>query len=445
MKTVKNRRALLAAAFLAAVALPLASCSSSTAPGNGDTNAADGGKDPSSFIVMTANENAALERQLTVLAEGACAAENEALPLEHQKVAQADVVQKMTLLASQGALPTHTIAGTAMVKPDGDLGKAGMVADIEALLTEQGAWDQVLPAAASTVKNVYGGMVSMPYQYNIEGIWYNKQIFEEIGATEPQTWDELIDVSQKAKAAGYTPMSQAGQAGWPLTRILGMYIVRNAGPDALANIASGDASMTDPEYLAGAEALADFAGQGLFGEGFATRDNDAATNLFLTGKAAMAYDGSWLLSSINDEGRNEIGADNIGFMPFPEVAGGKGTIDQYSANAGAAMIVSAADAGPKVADWLGCIAENYGQQALQNEGVITGFKVNGEVTDLSSSTSEMVDRIGGLTGETVLWFEALFDPKSNSLASTNATMLTTGQMTPEQYMTELQASLEANR
>ena len=47
--------------------------------------------------------------------------------------------------------------------------------------------------------------------------------------------------------------------------------------------------------------------------------------------------------------------------------------------------------------------------------------------------------------ETVLWFEALLDAKSNSLASTNVSLLTTGQMTPEQYMSDLQASVDANR
>ena len=65
------------------------------------------------------------------------------------------------------------------------------------------------------------------------------------------------------------------------------------------------------------------------------------------------------------------------------------------------------------------------------------------VTDISQNTAEIQERIAGID-ETVLWFEALFDPKSNSLASTNATHLTTGQMTPEDYMADLQASIDAN-
>lgn len=440
MDSRSNRRRLATLGLALAAVVPLAAC----AGGTGGTGSEGGsGADPDTFTVMTANENPVLEEQLTALAEGACTAENEALPLEHQKVAQADTVQKVTLLASQDALPTHTIAGTALIRPDGDLGAAGLVGDLKAALEEAGTWDNVLPAAESTVEQVYGGFVSMPYQYNIEGIFYNKQIFADNGVEEPQTWDDLLTASAALQDAGVVPMTEAGANGWPLTRIMGMYIYRNVGPEAMTAIQDGSAKLTDPEYVAGAQALADYADAGYFGEGFTTRDGDTSSNMFLTGKAAMTYDGTWLLSAINDPERNQIGGENVGFMPFPAVEGGEGSIDQYPANAGAPMIVNAKQFGPKVQDWISCIAENYGQQALQDAGVISGFKVNGEVTDLSENTAEIQERIAGID-ETVLWFEALFDPKSNSLASTNATLLTTGQMTAEDYMKELQASIDAN-
>jgi len=444
MNTRSNRRRIATLGLALAAVVPLAACAGGNA-GSGSTDAGGaGGTDPDTFTVMTANENPVLSDELDALADGACKAENKALPIEHQKVAQADVVQKVTLLASQGALATHTIAGTALIRPDGDLGKAGLVGDLKAALEDAGTWDNVLPAAASTVEQVYGGMFSMPYQYNIEGIFYNKQIFADNGIEEPQTWDDLVDAAATLQDAGIVPMTEAGANGWPLTRILGMYIYRNVGPDAMTAIQSGDAKLTDPEYVAGAEALQKFAEDGNFGEGFSTRDGDTSSNMFLTGQAAMTYDGTWLLSAINDPDRNQIGGENVGFMPFPEVGGGKGSIDQYPANAGAPMIVNAEQFGPKVQDWISCIAENYGQQALQDAGVISGFKVNGEVTDISENTAEIQQRIEGID-ETVLWFEALFDPKSNSLASTNVTLLTTGQMSPEDYMKDLQASLDANK
>lgn len=445
MKRTHSRRVMLATALALAAITPLAGCSGgSQAGGSGGGGGAGGssGSDPSNFTVLTANENAALSAELDALAKGACSAENKALPLKHQTVAQADTIQKVTLLASQDALPAHFIAGTDMVRPTGDLGTAGLVQNLKSALNDSGAWKNILPAAASTEENVYGGFVSMPYQYNIEGVWYNKQIFADNGIEVPQTWDELVDAAATLKQAGVTPMTEAGANGWPLTRILGMYIFRNVGPDAMKAIQSGDAKLTDPKYLAGATALADFATKGYFGEGFSTRDGDASTNMFLTGKAAMTYDGSWLLGQINDPEVNKIGADKVGFMPFPAVKGGAGTADQYPANAGAPMVFSSKQYGPKVSDWVSCIAKNYGAQALNDSGTISGFKVNGEVSGVSANTADIQQRITKID-ETVLWFEALFDPKSNSLASTNVSLLTTGQMSPEDYMKDLQASIDA--
>jgi raffinose/stachyose/melibiose transport system substrate-binding protein len=447
MNTRSSRRGLIFTGLALATILPLAACAGGDTPaasGSADSGSEFTGTDGESFAVLTANENAALEAQLTALAENQCAEENEALPLEHQKVAQADVVQKVTLLASQDALPAHFIAGTAMVRPDGDLGVSDLVVDYEDLLTKADAWDNILPAAASTVNNVYGQMVSLPYQYNLEGIWYNKAIFEEVGLEEPQTYDELVEAGEALEKAGYQPFAQAGSQGWPLTRLMGLYIYRNVGPDAMEKIRDGEAKLTDEEYVAGATALQEMADAGFFGEGFTSLEPDAATAAFLTGKAAMKYDGTWLLSNINDEEQNQIGAENVGFMPFPDVEGGKGSIDQWPANAGAAMAANPKTAGPKTAAWFSCIAENYGQQALQDAGILSGFKVNGEVTDVPETTTMIQDKIAEIS-ETVLWFEALLDAKSNSLASTNVTLLTTGQMTPEQYMTDLQASVDANR
>jgi raffinose/stachyose/melibiose transport system substrate-binding protein len=440
MRTPRSRRVMLATAIALAAITPLAACAGGSSGESGGSGGGASGTDPESFTVMTANENATLEDLLTQLSEGACKAENEALPLEHQKVAQADTVQKVTLLASQDALPAHTIAGTALIRPDGDLGAGGLVQDLE----ETGAAEYILPAAASTEENVYGGVVSMPYQYNIEGFWYNKEIFEEEGIEVPTTWEDFLAVADQLQQAGVQPLTTAGASGFPLTRLIGMYTYRTVGPDAMEAIRDGDAKLTDEDYVAGAQALADLADAGYFGEGFSTRDGDTSTNQFLTGQAAITYDGSWLLGAINDPERNEIGAENVGFFPFPDVEGGEGSIDQYPANAGAPMIISSKQYGPKVADWVTCIAENYGALALNEAGIISGFEVNEDVTDISPNTAAVQDIISGIDAETVLWFEALFDPKSNSLASTNVTLLTTGQMSAEDYMADLQESIDAN-
>lgn len=441
MITRRTPKALFATGLAFATVATLAACSTGPAD-SGDAGAAS--IDPETFTVLSANENQTMPKILDTLAAGACAAENEALPLAHETLAQADVVQKVTLLASQDSLPAHFISGTAMSRPDGDLGKAGLVLDYEKALTDLGAWDQILPAASSTVNNVYGHMISLPYQYNLEGIFYNKAIFAELGIEEPQTFDELLSANDKILAAGITPMAEAGAAMWPVTRLIGMYAYRLAGPDAMTDIRDGKAKLTDPEYVEAAQAVADMAAAGHFGEGFISMDPAAATNAFLTGAAAMKFDGSWLLSNINNADENKIGAENVGFMSFPAVKGGKGTIDQWPANAGTVFAMNPKTYGPKVGAWLKCIAENYGHQALSDAGVISGFKVNGEVANLPAPTKMVQEQVAEID-ETVLWFEALMDGKSTSLAQSNMSLLVTGQLSAQDYMAQLQQSIDANK
>ena len=53
-----------------------------------------------------------------------------------------------------------------------------------------------------------GTLKSIPYQPNVFAYFYNIAIFEEAGVTAPPTtWDEFLDVCQKIKDAGYTPIT----------------------------------------------------------------------------------------------------------------------------------------------------------------------------------------------------------------------------------------------
>lgn len=439
----RSRRGAVAAGVALAAAVALAGCSS----GGGSSSSSAGsatGKDPSSFTVLTADQNPQLAIDLGKLASGSCKAENKALPLKDETVDQTNVVEKTELLASQNALPVHFIAGTADVRSNGALGKNGYVLNYEKQLKKLGVWNDILPAASSTVDSVYGGMVSLPYQYNIEGIWYNKAIFKKLGLSVPTTYPQLTADSKKILAAGYTPFATDGSDEWPVTRLIGMYIFRSLGPNAMKNVENGTAKLTSPKYVAAAAAVQSMAEAGYFGTGFVTTDAAAATNEFLTGKAAMMYDGSWLLSNINDSSQDSIGASKIGLMPYPAVPGGKGSIDQWPANAGAAMAMNPKEYGPKVASWLKCIATNYGSQALKDAGTVSGFKINTPVKSVPAATKMVQQKVSSIK-QTVLWFEALMDPKSTSLAQTNVSLLTTGKMSAATYMSQLQASIDANK
>ena len=97
----------------------------------------------------------------------------------------------------------------------------------------------------------------------------------------------------------------------------GFHILRELGPDALQAVADGDADLTDPEYVAAAQQVADLGASGYFGEGVGSIDYDTSINQFLNGSSPMLYMGSWVLSNFADDTANQIGEDSIGYLPFP--------------------------------------------------------------------------------------------------------------------------------
>ena len=96
--------------------------------------------------------------------------------------------------------------------------------------------------------------------------------------------------------------------------------------------------------------VADLGAKGYFGPGVSSLDYTPAEDVFLTGKAAMFYMGSWAVESTSTiPSVDQIGVNNIGFFPFPHVPGGKGPNPLVPANAGQTTSINAKQLTPATA------------------------------------------------------------------------------------------------
>lgn len=435
------RRLASASALLAAGALALTACS-----GGGSSAASGGSSDSSSlpkssgpFTYYGQTENTTNVNTIKLLASGQCAAANKTAPLKTDSSAGASYDQKLQLLVGQNSLSNLSMAsGTPSLMKQ--FIQANQVKDVTAELTRLGVGDEILPAAASVAKQLHGqkDVYVLPNEFNIEGIWYNKSLLEKNGVEVPKTWDELVAATEKLQAAGVQPMAADGKDGWPITRLVGNYIARSLGADALQKVADGKAKLTDPDYVKAADAVAALGKAGAFGKGVASTDYNGAMNQFLTGKAAMFYMGSWALANFNDEKQNKVGADNIGFMQFPAVSGGAGSADETPANLGVPLMVATKGYNQGTAAWLKCIAQNYGDTVLDKFGVISGFKLH-ETHKLPALTQGVQDTIQK-TSKTVLRFEALLSSKATTVSQSNGGGLANGSLSGADFMQKVQAA-----
>jgi raffinose/stachyose/melibiose transport system substrate-binding protein len=419
----------------------LAGCAGSTsaqtvAPGK---SGGPQGTDPEKFSVFLTTENSQSTNEMRSLSNRECSAENKALPIDLTNTPSAQMAQKVQLLAGQGALTSIYQASQSHLNPGGDFKEAGLVLDVEQALKDQGVWDQVTPAAQSVMQQIFDKTVpTIPLQFNVEGLFYNKKIFSDLGLSVPKTYDELMSNAEKIKASGTTPFTASGKTGYTISRWIGIYLYRSLGPDALQKIKDGTAKLTDPEYVKAAQVLQDMGKKGYFPAGITNQDQSSTYAMFLNGQAAMMYGLSNFLFNINDASQNKVGADQIGFMPFPAVAGGKGSIDQWPANVGSPNAMNPKLYGPKEAAWLKCIALNYGNALLADQGAISGFKVTKQPDNVPAATKSVQDQVSKITS-TVLWFEALMGQKATSDAQFNAAPLLTGAMSAQDFMSLIQS------
>ena len=350
-----------------------------------------------------------------------------------------NMTQKLQLLAASGSLPTlYSIGEPSLLQ---QLAAKGSAADLEQTFKKLGVYNQLNPVAVDINKKLTGGkLIGLPLELNIEGFWYNKKLFAQNGVKEPRTWDDLLAAAEKFKQKGIQPFSASGDQKWPLTRLIGGYAARKYGADVMDRVRAGSLKLTDPGFVEAARVVQDMGKKGYFGAGVNTIDYDTAVNTFLTGKAAMFYMGSWELRSFNDKTKDKIGAENIGFFNTPLVKGGKGSLSDWSINTGLTVGVNQKQNDAALGDWMKYVFSNYGNRAMSDLGMLTGFKVTKTPANVPMLTSMTQQKLNGAK-KGYLWFEGYFSPKATAISQDNVQPLVTGDLTPEDYMAQLQAAL----
>src|SRR3712207_3106223 len=119
----------------------------------------------------------------------------------------------------------------------GALAENGLLLDLTDAYEENG-WE-VYDFAKDTVTvddKVYG----VPGELETIGVFYNKDMFADLGIEEPQSLDDLEAAAAAAKDAGKVPMAAADQEGWEGGHYLSMALASMAGAEEMRAIISGE-------------------------------------------------------------------------------------------------------------------------------------------------------------------------------------------------------------
>jgi len=107
-----------------------------------------------------------------------------------------------------------------------------------------------------------GEMVGVWYRASVKSlVWYAKPIFEAEGYEIPQTWDEMLALSDQMIADGYIPwsitMESSGATGWVATDWMEDILLRTAPPEKYDQWVAGELPFSSPEVKRAAEVMGD--------------------------------------------------------------------------------------------------------------------------------------------------------------------------------------------
>lgn len=164
---------------------------------------------------------------------------------------------------------------------------------------------------------VDGKVYATPLQSWYEGIFYNKQIFEENGLDIPKTWDEFIELHKVLLSKGVKPQTMGAQSYEPMMK-QSIGLVNNEFYSNPENKEFDEKFNKGEVKLAEAWLPALKEWHKIVENGYLTQEMlglsyDQALDEFAMGKAAMWQCGPWAVETIKQKNPNL----DFGMFPFP--------------------------------------------------------------------------------------------------------------------------------
>jgi alpha-glucoside transport system substrate-binding protein len=166
------------------------------------------------------------------------------------------------------------------------------------------------------------------YRASVKSIvWYNRPIFERNGYAIPETWEDLLSLSDRIVADGYTPWSiaiESGHAtGWPATDWIEDIMLRLHTPDVYDRWVAGELPFDSPEVREAFDYLGDiwFRPGWVFGgrQGIVeTWFGNGILPLTQTPPEAVLHRQAHFMTGFMPEGGAEVG-ETIGYFYLPPI------------------------------------------------------------------------------------------------------------------------------
>jgi len=324
--------------------------------------------------------------------------------------------------------------------------KAGVVED----LTEaagKGGWRSRYSASALNAYSVEGKLYGLPVLSTQVGFFYNLALFDKAGvkADNIKTWDDFIAAVKALQAAGITPLLAGGGDKWPLHFYWSHLALRIGGRAAFeaamatrgGGAAAADSGFAGPLFVQAGERFKQLADLKPFQAGYIAASHPQSAGQFADGKGAMMLmmDGVRNTMRANASDKQGIPDSQLGWFPFPTVAGGRGSADETLGGMNGWLVTKGAP--PEAAAFVGFMGEVANQRIAAQQG----FYIPAALGTADAIAQPILRRIADNVARSPyhqLFYDQMLGPAVGAVVNDISADLTSGRITPAAAASKVQ-------
>jgi raffinose/stachyose/melibiose transport system substrate-binding protein len=235
-----------------------------------------------------------------------------------------NVTIEVTAIAFEDMLRTFPLALDGGTGPDISMSlplqsttfpaaQAGHLLDLTDIGAQRGWFDGYDTKALDVNNRGLDGIYGVPYEWTTVGVYYNKDVFTELGLEPATTFAEFEALLASLLDSGVTPIGVGGLDGWPLEHVWQAMVHGNVDYEVIRALEDLDPTATyeDPALLEAAQKLLEWVEAGYIDSNVVSTSFVDANNLFLNGDVAMNVGGTWVQSDFRQA------SFEVGFFAMP--------------------------------------------------------------------------------------------------------------------------------
>lgn len=316
----------------------------------------------------------------------------------------------------------------------GVLAKSGLALDLTKY-DQQYRWSSNFPKWVNDLVTINGKRFGIGNEIELIGVYYNKQIFNDLGVEVPKTYEEFLQICEKAKAKGLIPLSFDDKEQWPAFHLESVFYTAVAGKQKIEKVLNKEEGFDQPVF---ANALDTF--QKLIKNGYTSKSplsvsyDDGNKELF-SGKAAMRITGTWLAS-----GAIEQMKDNVGFFLLPSV---KPNLPLSAPGGiGSAMVISSKTKYPEeAAKFLNYMFNKESAKVWYEHSKIAPVKIDPDALNIPALSKDIIKMANSPAGLSYN-IDVLMPQKVNDVTKNIMQQLIAGKVTGKVVVKEKQRALD---